>query len=480
MFKTVELKDLGFFRFKRLNDAEYLITNDVGFFSFLNPVQFDDFISGRLKKSLPEKYKELVAKGFSSKGVDTSGLANRYASKNHFLLNSAPNLHIVVVTLRCDHRCVYCQTSSEFELNKDLDMDIPTAKAVVDKIFDSPSKLITIEFQGGEPLLNFDTVKFIVEYALEKNKTEHKNLFFTLVSNFFSMTDKKLHFIIDHKISLCTSLDGPKLLHNKNRKCIATKDSYSSTVKWLKVIQKLFKKGKYPHFPGALTTISKDSLSYAKAIIDEYVALGLGSIHLRPVTPFGFAKDSWGKTGYTADDFIKFYKTAIDYIIALNKKGVNIHERTALIFLRKILTEHDPGYLDIRSPCGAGIGQIAYNFNGSIYSCDEARMLSRMGDDSFKLGDIKTSYNELIDNNTLKSLCVASCLENLPCCSDCVYNPYCGVCPIFNYIEKGNIFGQEPNNFRCKVHMFILDYLFSKLGNLTIRRIFNRWLNALM
>ena len=47
-----------------------------------------------------------------------------------------------------------------------FDMDKETAKKVVEFIFQSPSKQITIEFQGGEPLLNFEIVKFVVDFGL--------------------------------------------------------------------------------------------------------------------------------------------------------------------------------------------------------------------------------------------------------------------------------------------------------------------------
>jgi hypothetical protein len=44
--------------------------------------------------------------------------------------------------------------------------------------------------------------------------------------------------------------------------------------------------------------------------------------------------------------------------------------------LKKMLTTSDPNYVDTRSPCGAVIGQVAYNFDGKIYSCDEGRMMA--------------------------------------------------------------------------------------------------------
>ena len=72
------------------------------------------------------------------------------------------------------------------------------------------------------------------------------------------------------------------------------------------------------------------------------------------------------------------------------------------------------------------------------------------------------SYNDLIGKEALKAVCISSLLDILPGCSDCVYKPYCGVCPIYNYVTSGTLFAQVPNSDRCKINAGILDYLFDK------------------
>jgi radical SAM protein with 4Fe4S-binding SPASM domain len=181
-------------------------------------------------------------------------------------------------------------------------------------------------------------------------------------------------------------------------------------------------------------------------------------------------KYSWG-------DFVRFYKKALDYILQVNLNGKFFYERTASIFLTKILSDCDPNFLDIRSPCGAGIGQIAYNYNGDVYTCDEGRMLSRIGDESFRIGNVKVdNYSNIISHPTVKAMCIASCLDNLPGCSECVYKPYCGVCPLVNYAERGNIFIQPLNSKKCRIQTGILDYLFEKIKIDTYRKVFESWL----
>ena len=127
-------------------------------------------------------------------------------------------------------------------------MSIDTAKQVVDRIFESPNRSITIEFQGGEPLLNFRVVKFITEYAYKRNEKEKRRLLISLVSNLASMDKVKFKYILDNKISICTSLDGHERLHNKNRILAGRKNSYKEAKKWFIKFRESFKNGDYPHF----------------------------------------------------------------------------------------------------------------------------------------------------------------------------------------------------------------------------------------
>ncbi len=467
----------GFFRFKKLGQ-KYLLTNDLGDFIFLREKEFKNFKEGKLKEEAPI-YKELDKKHFTSKSWRCENcqqrLVNRYAQRREYL-NQGPGLHIIVVTLRCDHACRYCHASSKSMKRTDLDMQEPTAKKVVDMIFETTSPDINVEFQGGEPLANFGIIKFIVNRVLEKNKRAKKQLRFSLVSTMTLLSDEKLNWLHSKKISLCSSLDGPEKLHNKNRPMHGGKNGYLRTTQAIKKAKKKYKDLRYQ--VNALPTITRDSLNFPKEIVDEYLKLGLRDIHLRWLNPFGMAKQLQKTLGYTSEEFIEFYKRALDYIIELNLGGKNVRERMAMIITQKAFTDNDPNFLDLRSPCGAGIGQLAYHYNGDVYTCDEGRMLGQMGDETFKLGNVhQNSYQEIISSEVTKSVCLASTLEGLSGCSDCVYLPYCGVCPVFNYSEEGNIFAQAPNNFRCQVNKGILDYLFRKFETPEALKVFKKWLN---
>jgi len=466
-------KDLGFFRFKKLG-SQYLLTNDLGEYVFLSENNFTELVK-RGGQAKIEQLKQLGEKGFLKKGLDEAGFIKRYAAKNRFL-RQGPSLHIIILTLRCNHKCLYCHASAENLKRTELDMNKTTAKAVVETIFNSPSQDLTIEFQGGEPLVNWPVLKFIVDYAQKKNKKAGKNLLITIVSNLSLMDKAKLDWLFKRRVIFCTSLDGPEFLHNKQR-IFSDGNSYKNVAEWIRTIRKKYQTIGYRI--NALTTITKHSLPFWKEIVDSYIELGLPTIFLRVLNPFGLAQKTADQIRYSPQEFIEFYRKSLDYIIELNLRGKKIREGYAVITLQKIFGDADPNFLDLRSPCGAGIGQLAYNFNGDVYTCDEGRMLNRMGDDSFKLGNVlKNSYQEIVSHQVVKSCCIASTLEGLPECFNCAYKPYCGTCPVFNYKEQGNIFPQIPNNERCKIFKGIFDYLFEKLKNKESLKVFHNWLKA--
>ncbi len=484
MIEKIKNNLLGPMRFKLLNNNKYLITNEVGEFLFLTPSEFQRLREGKITKSEPLYFK-LKKKNFLAQELNLENYSKKIFKKKKSIF-FGPSLHILVTTLRCNHKCVYCQASSASIKKVSLDMNLATAKQIVDFIFGVPNKFVAIEFQGGEPLINWSVVKFVAEYVKEKNKYEKKHLELRLVSNFSLMTERILNYCFENNISLCTSLDGPEKVHNENRRFIGG-NSYSLTIKWLKkalrkyaLLEKKKKEKKYWYQPGALVTVTKFSLGYPKEIVNEYLKLGLESIFLRPLTPIGMAAKNWNNIGYSPEEFLEFYKKALNYIIEINlKRKKKIYERMASILLAKILTEEDPNFLDIRSPCGAVIGQLAYDYNGDIYPCDEARMIGRLGDPIFKLGNVfKNDYSSIIDSPIAKSLCLASEITSLPKCSDCVYACYCGVCPVYNYAIEGNIFAKIPYTARCKIFTGIFDTLFEYLSspsNKEIKKLFEDW-----
>jgi His-Xaa-Ser system radical SAM maturase HxsB len=454
----------NFLRRRKLVDG-FLVTTEDG--------SWDHMSEQELSRLSGEDLSEDEITNFEKKNLiitdsNREKILNSLREKYSFL-SSGTSLHIVVITLRCNQHCVYCHASS-CPMNKEgFDMDDETIRKTVDFIFQSPSPAITIEVQGGEPLLNYEGLRKLVVYAKEKNKQFKKDLKITVVTNFKFLDSDKLDYFEREGIDLCTSLDGPKFLHELNRNL----GTYEPTINWLKEIAVREKEKGILH-PNAILTVTRESLKYPREIVDEYVSHDLRDIHVRFLHYLGNAKGDWGNICYSSEEFLSFWRKTLDYIIELNLKGVPIRERGATILLKKIFGT-EPNYLEIRSPCGAAIGQLLYNYNGDLYTCDEARMI---GEDIFKLGNVHSdNYNEVLSSDQTCGI-VAASINDTQICNSCAYKPYCGICPVCNYAEQGSVVAKIPETMRCNIYKAQFDYLFEKLlSSSDARSVFMSWVD---
>jgi uncharacterized protein len=455
-----------------------LVTNEGGAHLLLSAQDFELLATGKLESASPT-YGALAQRGFIASAIDRHAQAEAQAARRPFL-DFGPNLHIVVLTLRCNETCAYCHASRAPADASHTDMSRETADRVLALIFGTTSPDITIEFQGGEPLLHFELLKHMVTRAKEINVEAGKRLQFAMVSNLAPLDDEKLAFLLEHRVQICTSIDGPQPLHDKQR-VLPGASAFEAAAQWIKRINEGYAaQGLDPllYHVEALLTTTRPSLPQARAIVDAYVELGCHAMFLRPLDPFGLAARSSAALAVEPREFLRFYSEAVDYMLELNRRGVQVLERYASIFLTKILKGTDPNYLDIRSPCGAGIGQLAYNYDGRIFTCDEGRMLAEMGDDTFALGEAATSsYRQLVSHDTVCSMVMASNIDVSPDCVSCVYRPYCGLCPAYNYATQGTLHGRMRDNKLCAVYKGIMDYLFGKLaqGESETTEILTRW-----
>ncbi len=336
-----------------------------------------------------------------------------------------------------------------------------------------------IEFQGGEPLLNWPVVKFITQYAQAKAKAQKRRLIMALVNNFTLMSDERLEFLIERGVSICTSLDGPADLHNKNRPFLGEGSAQDKVVSWMKKIMAKARadEGRKPYLPSALMTTTRFSLPRGREIVDLYHELGMDQIFLRPLSPIGYAKRVWPEIGYEPEDFLKFYETTLDYILELNRTGKSsIMERNALVLLTKVVKGEDPGFMDLRWPSGAVLGCLAYNHDGRVFVSDEGRMVDHQGDAIFQVGTVDDAWTSVLDHPTARACASSSNLETQPMCGQCAYKTWCGVEPVFHYEMQRSIAGRMPDSPWCKVHMGIFDILMKRLRDPETRKIFDGWL----
>lgn len=461
----------AFFRFERLPSG-VLVTNDGGRWALLGAKEFEAFASGKVREGSALARRLMPLNFFRERlDLDSEEKGMRGLSSGLF---SGPSLHILVLTLRCNLACVYCRASCG--TGAGTDMDWATARRSVDLALSSVSPAITIEFQGGEALLNWPVLKRSVDYALSRNRRARKDLALTVVTNLALMDREKLDFLVSRGVSVCTSLDGPADLHDANRRRLGG-GSHALAEKWLKEAGRRARGGGRDSLPSALMTTTRLSLSRGKEIVDEYRRLGLGGIFLRPLSPIGYAGSVWKDIGYPPSDFAAFYERTLSYIIKINLSGERFVERNAALLARKILRREDPNYLDLRSPCGAAAGQLAYNWDGQVYTCDEGRMVGARGDSLFRTGSCGGSSRADHAGSAAARLCaMSSCLESQHHCFRCAYKPYCGVCPVHNYETQGSPWGNIAAGSWCAVQKGIFSAVFRRLVRPRERRVIESWL----
>jgi His-Xaa-Ser system radical SAM maturase HxsB len=448
-----------------------LISNDLGEFCIVDNTVLDDLVSGSLSQDHPRR-RDLEARGLLSPEGPSGTLADAARRTRKSFLFEGPSLHILVTTLRCDHTCDYCQVSRAAEGARGYDMSLAHANAALDRIFESDSPHLTIEFQGGEPALRFDLIRHIVTAAEEQAAFLQRSLRFTMATTLQRLSDDDLEFCRQHDIHLSTSIDGPADLHDRHRKR-PRGGSWAATIAALDRARSVLGNDGVV----ALPTLTPTALRNPEAVVDAYVDLGFRSIFLRPSMPYGFGRRIARNTVACVSEFLDYYARALEHIIALNAEGVPIEETTASILLQHILTGRHSGYMDLRSPTSAGLGVLVYNYDGRVYPSDEARMAARVGDYRFVLGSVETPLAQLLAAPAMQWLARGAIAESLSDCGQCAFVPYCGADPVFHAIAQGEPDAPRHGSDHCERWMGILEILFAHLNEATpdTLRTFQAW-----
>jgi His-Xaa-Ser system radical SAM maturase HxsB len=444
------------FRLVSFDSCRYLLSNFVGEYILLPKATVRDLVGHKLPMHT-EPYNELKSRHFLIDGDSTVAIdlvATKYRTKQS-LLSNLTNLFMLVTTLRCDHNCVYCQVSHQPERAVGYDMTTEVADKAVEFIFRSPSPAIKVEFQGGESLLRFDTVKYVVHSVEEKNRQACRNVEFVITTNLSQLNDEMLDFCHEHDIFISTSLDGPRGLHNDNRPRPGH-DSYEDVVTGIRRVRERLG----PHKVSALMTTTRASLRQPKEIVDEYVKQGFSCIFLRPINPYGFAARADASRQYGMEEWLEFYEQAFAHILELNYTGLDFREEYSALILRKMLTPFPTAFVDLQSPAGTAIAGIVVNHDGAVYVSDEGRMLGEMGDFTFKLGSLLSdSYEEIMFSDRLLDMLKDTMTEGVPGCADCAFQPYCGSDPVRHYREQGDVVGFKPTSSFCRKNMGVMRHL---------------------
>jgi His-Xaa-Ser system radical SAM maturase HxsB len=459
------------FNFKGLQDDKYLVSNLAGQHQHLSKLDFDNLTHAKYNQIEQKSLNSLESKHFIAPKNEAKMRESIIASKLALRIQNSlkrPTLFMVVPTLRCDHDCHYCQVSRVTENKKGYDLEEKHIAGILDHIEFLADKHIKIEFQGGEPLLNFNFIRNFFDTA--KIKLKGKHIEFVIATALGPINNEMLEWIELNNIHLSVSFDGPEHIHSNNRPSKKF-NSYENTVDNIRLIKK--------HFKGIdvslLSTITKQSLQHPKQIVDSYLELGTKNLFIRPLSPYGFATDTWGTLGYSANEFMNFYKELIAYIQELPQ---DIIEHSALFHLNRIFSQAT-SYVDLKSPAGIVFGAMCFDYNGNIFGSDESRMLwTSTKADELIIGHISDEPKNTYTKPNLIALLRDTFVEVNPGCNDCVYSQFCGADPVHHLATQGDLIGHKAQSFFCQIETQMFDFIFNEyyLNNQT-RKMFDGWLS---
>ena len=139
---------------------------------------------------------------------------------------------------KCNLNCTYCYLGEK----KNTYMSLETAQKAIDIAVHEANKqhdrTLMVYFIGGEPLMAFNLMKDVVDYA--KKKCQETNLIckFSTTINGTLVTDEVIDFFVENTFEVKVSLDGPEYVQNLNRRDYAGTGSFEKIMKNLPLLRK--------------------------------------------------------------------------------------------------------------------------------------------------------------------------------------------------------------------------------------------------
>ena len=119
----------------------------------------------------------------------------------------------------CNLACRYCfAEEGEYHGRRAL-MSFEVGKKALDFLIANSGNRVNLEvdFFGGEPLMNWDVVKQLVEYGRSQEAAHNKKFRFTLTTNGVLLNDEIMEFCNREMSNVVLSLDGRKEVNDKMR-----------------------------------------------------------------------------------------------------------------------------------------------------------------------------------------------------------------------------------------------------------------------
>ena len=315
----------------------------------------------------------------------------------------------------CNLACKYCfAEEGEYHGRRAL-MSFEVGKKALDFLIENSGnrRNLEVDFFGGEPLMNWEVVKQLVEYGRSKEKEYNKNFRFTLTTNGVLLNDEIMEFLNREMSNVVLSLDGRKEVNDMMRPFRNGKGSYDLIVpKFQKFAQKRGQKDYYIR-----GTFTRNNLDFSKDVM-EFADLGFKRMSIEPVVAseeesYAIQKEDIPKICEEYDKLAKEY-------IKRRKEG-----RGFEFFHFMIDLEQGPCVAKRLSGCGSGTEYLAVTPWGDLYPCHQF-----VGEEEFLLGNVEEGITNTDIRDEFK-LCNVYTKEK---CKDCFARFYCsGGCAANSY-----------------------------------------------
>ena len=327
----------------------------------------------------------------------------------------------------CNLNCSYCFASQgKYHGDRAL-MSFEVGKRALDFLIENSGKRrnLEVDFFGGEPLMNLEVVKQLVEYARSVEKEHNKNFRFTLTTNGMLIDEDVIAFANKEMSNVVLSLDGRKEINDLKRVDYAGNGSYDKIVpKFKQLVEARGGKGYYMR--GTFTHANPD---FTKDVF-HMADLGFTELSMEPVV--SSFDDPAALTKEDLEIVKEQYEILAKEMIRRKKEG-----RGFTFYHYMLDLTQGPCVYKRISGCGSGTEYMAVTPWGDLYPCHQF-----VGEEAYKLGDIWNG----VTNEALREAFRSCNAYSRPDCKDCWAKLYCsGGCAANAYHASGSIRGiYEP------------------------------------
>lgn len=327
------------------------------------------------------------------------------------------------LTQECNFRCRYCVYSEKINRRQRSHssriMTWETAKNAIDFYIKHSvdSECRFIGFYGGEPLLQFELIRNIVEYA--EQHAQGKALDFHMTTNGSLLTEKVVPFLVEHNFHLLISIDGQKESHDKNRVFKNGMGTYDTIIENITHI-----KDTYPDY---YSHIHINTVLDPQNGFDSMIEIDKDLMKLRNSVRYNFVESDDESDIPTAEFIAK--NEYQSFLALLSLCGKYPEAKLSALGLQRRVSAKDEydkfrstsGMSDLYShggPCIAGKTRLLVTVDGKLYPCERVNENAHMC-----IGSLNTGF----DYKTIRELMNIGELTAEKC-KDCWAIRHCSIC----------------------------------------------------